>query len=97
MQDQLLFSSKDALLIAIPFVLILMVSTFRLDQIIAYPKRAVRGRRLACDMDQHGEPILRDPDGSPSGPGRRRNVSNGKSGIGHRRSADGRNRESVAA
>lgn len=71
-------SVRDTLLIAIPFVFILMATILRLDQIIASPKEAATGRCLACGMDEHGEPILRDPDGRLSGPARRRRDSKGR-------------------
>jgi hypothetical protein len=70
MEEQLLISGKDTLLIAIPFAFILMFSILRLDQIVAAPKGALRGRRLACGLDERGEPVLRDPDGRLSGPPR---------------------------
>jgi hypothetical protein len=72
MQEYLLLSSRDTLLIAVPFVVILMITIFRLDQIIASPREPLTGRRLACGLDEHGEPLLRDPDGRLSGPVRRR-------------------------
>lgn len=67
MDHQILISSRDALLVAIPFVLILAVSVFRLDQIIALPKGSLNRRRPACGIDEFGELILRDPDGKLSG------------------------------
>ena len=97
MQVRLLLSGKDTLLIAIPFVLVLMVTILRLDQINASPKGAATGRRLAYGADEHGEPILRDPDRRPSGTARRNGNSNGKSGIGCHRSAGDRHPERVAA
>jgi len=75
MEQHLLLSGRDTFLIAIPFVFILTVTIFRLDQIIAAPKEAVTGRRLACGVDEHGGPVLRDPDGRLSGPARRKKDS----------------------
>jgi hypothetical protein len=69
-----LISGRDALLVAIPFVLILLVSIFRLDYIFARPKGAANRRQAVCGMDESGEPILLDPDGHASGPGRHRKV-----------------------
>jgi hypothetical protein len=65
----MLISNKDALLFALPFLVILFISMFRLDQLIATPRRAVMQRPSAADIDKHGEPILRDPDGRSADPG----------------------------
>lgn len=72
MDEHILISGRDTLLIAIPFVLLLLISIFRLDEFIAAPKGALNQRRPACGVDEFGEPILRDPDGRLSGPQRRR-------------------------
>jgi hypothetical protein len=63
-----ILSNRDALLFAVPFLVILFLSMFRLDQLIAAPKRPVRQRPSASDIDEHGEQILRDPDGRPADP-----------------------------
>jgi hypothetical protein len=68
-QDTLV-SGRDGLLVAIPFVLILLVSILRLDYLFATPKGSVNRRQQVCGMDESGEPILLDPDGRVSGPGR---------------------------
>lgn len=67
MLEILLSSGKDALLVAVPCIALLLISMFRLDQLIAAPKAAVRRERPACGVDVDGEPILTDPDGRPSG------------------------------
>jgi hypothetical protein len=72
MEPHFLISNRDALLVAVPFILCLMASMFRLDRGIAQPKGSLSRRRPACGVDQFGEPILRDPDGKLSGPPRRR-------------------------
>jgi hypothetical protein len=82
MEEHLLISGRDTFLIAIPFVVILMVTIFRLEQIIAFPKEVVTRRRLACGVDEHGELVLRDPDGRLSGPARPKKDSSGKGRIG---------------
>jgi hypothetical protein len=81
MEEHVLISGRDTLLIAIPFIVILMITMFRLDQILASPKQVVNGRRLACGMDKPGEPILRDPDGRLSGPPRRKRNRSGAGGT----------------
>jgi len=68
MNESILLSGRDTLLVAIPLVLCLVVSIFRLDRGIALPKGSLNRRRLACGLDAFGEPILRDPDGRLSGP-----------------------------
>jgi hypothetical protein len=65
-----ILSNRDAMLFAVPFLVILFISMFRLDQLIATPTRPVRQRPSASDIDEHGEPILRDPDGRLADPGK---------------------------
>ena len=71
MDQSILLSNRDTLLIAVPLVLMIFISVFRLDQVIASPKGSSQRRRPVCGIDDSGEPILRDPDGRPSGPARR--------------------------
>jgi hypothetical protein len=71
MDQSVLLSGRDTLLIAVPLVLMIFISLFRLDQVIASPKASLQRRRPVCGIDESGEPILRDPDGRLSGPGRR--------------------------
>jgi|HubBroStandDraft_4_1064222.scaffolds.fasta_scaffold653018_1 hypothetical protein len=94
MEDHFLISGRDTLLIAIPFVLILMITMFRLDQLIAAPKAPLTGRQLACGVDQLGEPVLRDPDGRLSGPSR---LNKGQSKPGMRGGHETRNPSRLAA
>ena len=68
MEEDILISGRDTLLIAIPFVLLLIFTVFRLDESIAAPKGSLNRRRPSCGVDEFGEPILRDPDGRLSGP-----------------------------
>jgi hypothetical protein len=72
MDQSALLSSRDTLLIAIPLVLMVFISAFRLDQVIAAPKASQLRRRPVNGVDEAGEPILRDPDGRPSGTRRRK-------------------------
>jgi hypothetical protein len=56
-------SNADALLLAIPMVVILLAGLFRLDELVALPpKKPGRDRRLS-GLDEGGRPIFRDPDG----------------------------------
>lgn len=74
MDQSILLSSKDTLLLAIPLLLMVFLSAFRLDQIIARPKRSMDQRRPSCGVDEFGELFLCDPDGRRSGPARRNRV-----------------------
>jgi hypothetical protein len=63
MDQSILLSNRDTLLIALPFVLTLLFSIFGLDQIAAAPRVPLSRRRPIGGIDESGEPILRDPDG----------------------------------
>jgi len=67
MDEAILTSNRDTLLVAIPFVAMLLMSYFRLDELIVAPDKAGKPRRAPCGVDMDGEPILCDPDGRPSG------------------------------
>jgi hypothetical protein len=67
-QDIILQSGWENFLVAVPFVGILLVGLFRLDEIIASPERARPGKRLPFSgCDEGGHLVLSDPDGRPSG------------------------------
>jgi hypothetical protein len=73
MHETVLTSSRDALLIGIPFLIILLVCFLRLDEIIATskpPTNTKQHRRAACGVDEDGRTILCDPDGRPWRDGR---------------------------
>jgi hypothetical protein len=63
MHDTVLPSNLDSFLVAIPFLIILLIGYFRLDEVFAAPKHRVRARRAPCGIDEDGQPILCDPDG----------------------------------
>jgi hypothetical protein len=63
MHDTTIHSNLDSLLIAIPFLVILLIGYIRLDELFASPKHQVRARRSPCGIDEGGVPILCDPDG----------------------------------
>jgi hypothetical protein len=65
--EHILISGRDTLLVAIPFVLMVVVGIFRLDRILGAPEFIPNRQRPACGIDEFGEPILRDPDGRLSG------------------------------
>jgi hypothetical protein len=70
MDQNVLISGRDTLLIAIPFVLVLLVCIFRLDHLFAIQKGAAPNRRSPGGLDKSGNQIMRDPDGRLSGLGR---------------------------
>jgi len=72
MDQSILFSGRDTLLIVIPLLLMTLISAFRLDQIIFKPKMSFEPRRPANNVDEFGEPVLTDPDGRRSVTHRRR-------------------------
>jgi hypothetical protein len=60
-------SNTDALLIAIPMIAVLIAGFFRLDELIAAPKKKrLPNRRVIAGSDEYGRPICIDPDGNPS-------------------------------
>jgi hypothetical protein len=63
MHETILNSDWDSLLFAVPFVAILLLGFFRLDEAIAAPKRPAVHRRTECGQDKDGRTILTDPDG----------------------------------
>lgn len=82
MHEVQLNSTRDALLVAIPFIAILVLAIFRLDTIFASSKGSVRldsRRRTGCGMDENGEPYLVDPDGRvPEGRARYKQEGRGR-------------------
>jgi hypothetical protein len=55
-------SSKDAILVAIPFIALLIMGLFRLDG--AFVKSRKRSKRPPpSGVDEKGRPIFSDPDG----------------------------------
>jgi hypothetical protein len=67
MHDAILNSGRDTFLIGIPFLAMLLVGFFRLDELIANPKKPGKHQRPPCGLDLDGRPILCDPDGRPWG------------------------------
>jgi hypothetical protein len=65
MHDTVVNSGWDAMLIAIPFLGIMFAGFFRLDEVIAAPKRRLKTRHLSGGLGQDGQPALFDPDGQP--------------------------------
>jgi hypothetical protein len=59
-----LHTNWDTILVGIPFLAMLMIGFFRLDEVFARPKSRVSAqRRPASGLDEDGLQILCDPDG----------------------------------
>ena len=67
MHESVLISGRDALLIAIPFGLLLLVQFFRLDELVATARRPKNTSRRFCGPDAFGDLVLTDPDGRAAG------------------------------
>ena len=65
MHDGALNSDLETLLIAAPFVGVLLFGMFRLDTIFASTRRAASPRRPPTGTDKQGRMLLSDPDGRP--------------------------------
>jgi hypothetical protein len=63
MHETILKSGWEALLFAVPFIAMLLIGLFRLDEVVATPKRPAVHRRPECGHDVDGRAILTDPDG----------------------------------
>ena len=68
LNESLLTSGLDSMLVALPAFIVLLAGVFRIDELIANPRHPNRGRRPASGFDEQGQPVLFDPDGRPSGP-----------------------------
>jgi hypothetical protein len=60
----------DTFIFAVPFIGMLLVGFFRLDEAFASHKRSSRARLPASGVDRSGRQFLRDPDGRPWRPAR---------------------------
>lgn len=65
MQDAILQSGWEAVLVAVPFLAILLMGMFRLDELMATPRRRQASRRRVNGCDQEGNLLYCDPDGRP--------------------------------
>jgi hypothetical protein len=64
MHDAILSTGSESLLVAAPFVLLLLIGLFRLDQVFTTGKRQGNRRQTPRGLDETGEPIFSDPDGA---------------------------------
>ena len=65
MQGIALQSGWETFLLAAPFVGMVLVGVFRLDQIAAAPRRDADRPRMVPGNDENGRVLLNDPDGRP--------------------------------
>lgn len=65
MNGSILHNNWDTFLLGIPFVFMLLVGFFRLDEVIVAPQqKAVRKGRTFSGADADGNLVLSDPDGT---------------------------------
>lgn len=57
-------SNADALLVAVPMIGILIVSFFRLDELVGKSKKKPIQRRQIAGLDGRGRQVCLDPDGT---------------------------------
>ncbi len=65
---QYLLSTRDTVLATFPFLVLLIMAMFRLDEMVAAPRRRRKRVSRVLEVDAAGEPILCDPDGRPVPP-----------------------------
>jgi hypothetical protein len=58
-------SGWDTTILMLPFLGVLVMYMFHLDERFAAPKGAPRNRRFFCGVDAQDRPNLSDPDGQP--------------------------------
>jgi hypothetical protein len=58
-------SGWDTTILMVPFVGILVMHMFRLDERFSTPKASSGSRRFFCEVDPKGRPNASDPDGQP--------------------------------
>lgn len=63
MRETILHSGWEKLLVGIPFLGLLFMSYFRLDEVLAKRKSRPNHNRHGSGLDADGEPLLCDPDG----------------------------------
>ncbi len=72
MHESVLNPGWQTALVAVPFLFMLLVGVFRLDELFVNHKQSSRRQRLAVRIDEDGRQSLCDPDGRPSMPSRGR-------------------------
>ena len=80
-----LVSSLDTIVLMVPFVAMLVMTVFHLDERLAAPKRDAKIQRFFCGIDGEDRPFLFDPDGKPW---RRNRIRQIEGRLGRARGAD---------
>jgi hypothetical protein len=65
-----ILSNADALLVAVPMIILLVVGHFRLDELFGKPRKVAPRRRELASVQEDGAVNL-DPDGTATGAHRR--------------------------
>jgi hypothetical protein len=65
MHEIFLDTGWDTVLVAVPFLFLLALAVFRLDETFTQSRHNCRNGRPPCGLDLDGRPILCDPDGRP--------------------------------
>jgi hypothetical protein len=63
MNETVVTSGWQAILLAIPLISLLGMSVFRIDELAAASRKSNENHRGFCTLDANGEPLLLDPDG----------------------------------
>lgn len=62
-REVILMSGKDTILVAIPFIALLIMGLFRLDGMFIKSRKKSRRPPPPSGVDEEGRPIFSDPDG----------------------------------
>jgi len=68
MQMVFMGSTRDAFLVAVPLVLVLLAGLLRFDQGAANTRKIPKRLHPSRGVDSRGHAVFLDPDGRPSGP-----------------------------
>lgn len=63
MRPDVFFSGWDTAIVMAPFAALMVLSIFGLDDRLARRSRTIPPRRMFCQVDGQGDPLVRDPDG----------------------------------
>lgn len=63
LQETVLRSGWDNVIVALPFLVILAFGLFRLDSLLAAPRNGASRPNRVLGTDENGEPLVCDPDG----------------------------------
>lgn len=63
MSDAFMKSGRDAILVAIPFIALLIMGLFRLDGVFVKSRKSSKASKPPSGVDEAGRTIFSDPDG----------------------------------